>query len=57
VYALEGDIGAFLYVGMSEDVPGRFRDHKKGKVHSTKGHRPLKLAYVEFVGLFGKTRR
>ena len=56
VYALEGDEGTFLYVGMSEDVSVRFKDHQKGKVRSTKAHRPLALVYVEIVGPIDKAR-
>jgi putative endonuclease len=56
VYAVEGDGGDFLYVGMSEDVPKRVRAHQSGKVRSTKGHRPLRLVFVEYVGPIDKAR-
>ena len=37
-----------LYVGFSSNLTNRIKDHKNGKVSSTKGRRPLELIYCEF---------
>jgi len=36
-----------FYVGYTEDLKGRFEEHHRGKVISTKARRPLKLVYYE----------
>lgn len=36
-----------FYIGYSDDLRGRFKDHINGKVKSTKNRRPLKLIYYE----------
>ena len=35
------------YVGQTDDLERRFKEHNLGKVRSTKGMRPLKIAYME----------
>ena len=35
------------YVGQTDDIERRFKEHNLGKVKSTKGMRPLKIAYIE----------
>lgn len=57
VYVLQSQRDNFLYVGMSEDVPRRFKEHCTGKVRSTKAHRPLRLAHVEKVGTIAEARK
>ena len=37
-----------LYVGFSSNLTNRLKDHKNGKVSSTKARRPLELIYCEF---------
>jgi putative endonuclease len=46
-YVLKSDSDAHLYVGMTSDLKKRVSEHNKGKVRSTKGRRPLRLAYYE----------
>ena len=36
-----------FYVGYTENLKGRFEEHRRGKVISTKARRPLKLVYYE----------
>jgi len=36
-----------LYKGSTEDLKQRLKDHKNGKVESTKNYRPLKLIHYE----------
>jgi putative endonuclease len=35
------------YVGSTSDIEQRFKDHKWGKVKSTKGYRPLEIIHTE----------
>jgi predicted GIY-YIG superfamily endonuclease len=44
VYIIQSEADGWRYVGFSSDLKGRFKDHNKGKVASTKNHRPFKLA-------------
>ncbi|HXK39061.1 MAG TPA: GIY-YIG nuclease family protein [Candidatus Paceibacterota bacterium] len=36
-----------FYTGCSDDLKGRFEEHCKGRVASTKSRRPLELVYYE----------
>src|SRR5574337_463749 len=49
VYILRNSTGKH-YVGMSEDVPRRLREHNAGEVKSTKSGRPWAIQYEEQVG-------
>ena len=44
VYALKSSVRNFVYVGSTNDVVRRFRQHSDGEVQSTKAYRPLELA-------------
>ncbi len=46
-YVLESGRDAPWYTGMTADLRQRVRDHKSGKVHSTRHRRPLELVYYE----------
>ncbi len=39
-----------LYVGLSSNVSKRIKSHNFGQTKSTKGYRPWKLVYSEFIG-------
>jgi len=39
-----------FYVGLSDNVEKRLKGHNFGQTKSTKGYRPWKLIYSEFVG-------
>ncbi len=47
VYVLLSEADGNLYTGVTSDLERRLREHKHGKVRSTRGRRPLKLLYTE----------
>lgn len=47
VYVLESLLTKELYVGSTNDLKKRFKNHNEGKVISTKRYRPWKLIYYE----------
>jgi putative endonuclease len=50
VYALISRSHDRIYVGMSEDVERRLKEHNSGKVSSTKHYLPWERFYSEFAG-------
>ena len=57
VYAIQSLVDNRIYVGMSENVEHRVKEHNSGCVFSTKGYKPWKLVYNEKVGTRQKTRK
>jgi putative endonuclease len=49
VYAIKSQIDSRIYVGMTEDVARRLKEHNLGKTKSTKGYRPWQLIYTELL--------
>jgi putative endonuclease len=47
VYILQSKVDGFIYRGMSENPESRLKDHNRGKVKSTKPHRPYSTIYIE----------
>jgi len=47
VYILKSEKDQKLYIGFTEDVAKRVKDHNEGKNTSTQSRRPLKLIYYE----------
>ncbi|MAF59390.1 MAG: GIY-YIG nuclease family protein [Candidatus Pacebacteria bacterium] len=47
VYVLQSSKDKKFYTGYTRDLKGRFEEHSKGRVSSTKDRRPLKLIYYE----------
>ncbi len=47
VYALSSIANDWIYVGMSQDVLRRFREHQKGYEKTTKPYAPFILIYSE----------
>jgi len=47
VYTLKSLKDRKLYIGYTSDLRKRFKQHLDGKVQSTRGRRPLVLAYYE----------
>jgi putative endonuclease len=47
VYVLKSKKDNKNYTGYTKNLKLRFEEHAKGKVHSTKNRRPLKLIYYE----------
>ncbi len=50
VYAIKSERDQRVYVGMSQNIKKRIKEHNQGQVFSTKGYRPWKLIYTEFIG-------
>ena len=57
VYALESEKNGMLYIGFTEDVDRRLREHNAGKSKFTKGYRPWKLVYTEVIYTRKEARR
>jgi putative endonuclease len=47
VYALRSLVDGQLYVGLTDNLPARFKDHNAGRVNSTKHRIPFELIYWE----------
>jgi predicted GIY-YIG superfamily endonuclease len=47
LYILESEKDGIHYIGISEDVNHRLKEHNSGKNHFTKGHRPWRILYTE----------
>ena len=47
VYVMRSEIDGRFYVGMSENVENRIKQHNSGMTFSTKGYRPWKIIFVE----------
>ena len=49
IYAIQSQVDKRLYVGISENVIRRVKEHNLGQVFSTRGYRPWILVYTEKV--------
>ena len=47
VYALKSEQRNYIYVGMSNDVDRRLREHNSGYEKTTKPYRPFTLIYTK----------
>jgi len=47
VYILKSGKDGKLYIGSTDDLRKRFREHNEGKVFATRHRRPLLLIYYE----------
>jgi putative endonuclease len=47
VYILFNQSKNFIYIGYSENLKQRFKEHNLGKVKSTKHYKPLDLIFYE----------
>ncbi len=54
VYALENTNKNFIYVGFTNDINRRVKEHSDGKTQSTKTYRPLTL--VTYVAVTSKEK-
>ncbi len=57
VYILRSVPRGTLYVGTTQDVDKRLRDHNAGRSKSTRPHRPFELVHVEQFPSLGEARR
>ena len=55
MYVLIDDIGR-LYKGVINDFERRFSEHKRGKTHTTRKMKNIRLAYKEEFSSFEKAR-
>ena len=49
VYVLKSNVDGRLYVGFTDDLERRIKEHNSGKTKSTKGYKPWQIAYTETV--------
>lgn len=47
VYIIRSDIDGRFYVGLSDNIERRIKEHNSGKTFSTKGYRPWRLFFFE----------
>ena len=47
VYAIKSELDGRIYVGFSEDVEKRLKEHNSGKTKSTKGFRPWNIIFTQ----------
>ena len=47
VYLIKNKITKEIYIGYTNDLKQRFKDHNQGRVISTKNRRPFILVYYE----------
>lgn len=47
VYAIKSKADGRIYVGFSENVQKRLKEHNSGKTKSTKGFRPWELIFTQ----------
>lgn len=47
VYILQSLLDYNFYVGYTNDLKGRFKEHSNREIKSTKNRQPLKLVYYE----------
>ncbi|MDB4582674.1 GIY-YIG nuclease family protein [Draconibacterium sp.] len=47
VYAIKSKLDGRIYVGFSENVQKRLKEHNSGKTKSTKGFRPWELIFTQ----------
>ena len=47
VYVLKSEVADRRYIGSCKDIEARLKQHNRGKVRSSKGYIPYKVAYSE----------
>jgi putative endonuclease len=47
VYAIKSEIDGRIYIGMSQNLSQRLKQHNNGLTKSTKGYKPWRLVYFE----------
>jgi putative endonuclease len=57
VYVLHNPLKDFIYVGYSENLTHRLKEHRSGKVRSTKPYRPLNLIFYEAYAVKSDAKR
>ena len=49
VYAIKSSVDNRIYVGFTQDIENRLKEHNRGETRSTKAYRPWKLIFQEQV--------
>ena len=57
IYVLKSEKNEILYVGMTENLNRRIKEHNAAKCKFTSGHMPWKLIYYESAENFEKARK
>lgn len=57
VYVLKSGKDKNLYIGSTNDLKRRFKEHNSGKVFSTKSRMPFNLVYYESYALEDEARK
>lgn len=47
VYAIKSELDGRIYVGFTDCIERRLKEHNSGKTQSTKGYKPWKLIFME----------
>ena len=47
VYAIKSLVANFIYVGLTDNIERRFKQHNEGRGRATKPYRPFKLIHLE----------
>ncbi len=47
VYAIKSEIRNYIYVGMSNNVERRYKEHNAGKEFTTRRYKPFKIILIE----------
>lgn len=47
VYAIRSEVRNYIYVGMTNNIERRLKEHNNGENRSTKAYKPFVLIYTE----------
>ncbi|MFH1414187.1 MAG: GIY-YIG nuclease family protein [Candidatus Omnitrophota bacterium] len=47
IYAIKSNLHNRIYVGLTQDLESRLREHNSGRTKSTKYYRPWEMFYIE----------
>ncbi len=56
VYIIKSSVKNWFYVGFSDNIERRLKEHNGGQLSSTKGNKPYNLHYVQIAGSRNEAR-